>query len=207
MCVISTPSSWEIRIPCWPAHIYQMGGEATMEHVCLMRTSNHIVREWSDMIGLSNHFLSIAFRFHAPILRRWLDPQRGCYNRQNGWASCNHQEFQVPKMEDSERTFRLFWGVGLNIPYISRNTYSFYRWGFLHFRYLKCLVTQLCLSCFFHLFSFFGAWDLLGFFGGTKKPFITSWVATCPQVFDHLTKSGKWPQCAKETPCVSGYFF
>lgn len=79
LCVISTPSSWEIRIPCWLAHIYQMGGETTMEHFCLMRTSNHIIREWLDMIGLSNRFLSIAFSFHAPIFRRWLDPKRGWF--------------------------------------------------------------------------------------------------------------------------------
>ncbi len=32
---------------------------------------------------------------------------------------------------------RLFWGWGF--PYISL-TYSLYMWGFLHFRYLKCLV-------------------------------------------------------------------
>ena len=38
---------------------------------------------------------------------------------------------------------RLFWGWVF--PYISR-TYSFYRWGFLHFRYLKFLV-MLWLGC------------------------------------------------------------
>ena len=47
-----------------------------------------------------------------------------------------HQEFQVPKMEVLN-LIRLF--CGWVFPYISL-TYSLYRWGFLHFRYLKCLV-------------------------------------------------------------------
>ena len=51
---------------------------------------------------------------------------------------CNHQELQVPKMEVLN-LIRPFWGMGF--PYISL-TYSLYRWGFLHFRYLKCLVMQ-----------------------------------------------------------------
>ena len=45
-----------------------------------------------------------------------------------GWFC--HQNFQVPKMEV---LIRLFWGWGF--PYIGL-TYSLYRWGFLHFRYL-----------------------------------------------------------------------
>ena len=168
MCVSSTPSSWEIRIPCWLAHIYQMGGETTMEHFCLMRTSNHIIREWLDMIGLSNHFLSIAFSFHAPILRRWLDPKKGLiFFDEMGAITQNFRYLKWGILK--EPYFRLFWGGGFKLPYISR----------IHTAYIgedssilgtwKCLVTQLCLSCFFHL-------------GGTKKPFITSWGATCPQV-------------------------
>ena len=51
---------------------------------------------------------------------------------------CNHQELQVPKMEVLN-LIRPFWGWVF--PYISL-TYSLYRWGFLHFRYLKCLVMQ-----------------------------------------------------------------
>ena len=47
-----------------------------------------------------------------------------------------HQTFQVPKMEVLS-LIRLFWGWVF--PYI-RLTYCLYRWGFLHFRYLKCLV-------------------------------------------------------------------
>ena len=47
-----------------------------------------------------------------------------------------HQEFQVPKMEVLN-LIRPFWGWVF--PYISL-TYSLYRWVFLHFRYLKCLV-------------------------------------------------------------------
>ena len=40
---------------------------------------------------------------------------------------------------------RLFWG--LVSPYISL-TYSLYRWGFLHFRYLNCLVNSFQMRCF-----------------------------------------------------------
>ena len=53
------------------------------------------------------------------------------------WAvRYHHQAFQVPKMEVLS-LIRLFWGWVF--PYISL-TYCLYRWGFLHFRYLKCLV-------------------------------------------------------------------
>ena len=51
-------------------------------------------------------------------------------------GTCCHQTFQVPKMEVLSLV-RLFWGW--IFPYISL-TYCLYRWGFLHFRYLKCLV-------------------------------------------------------------------
>ena len=37
-------------------------------------------------------------------------------------------------------------GTEAYFPYISRKTYSLYRWGFLHFRYLKCLVWRHMLS-------------------------------------------------------------
>ena len=49
-----------------------------------------------------------------------------------------HQEFQVPQNGGFPEPYdRRFWGW--ISPYISL-TYSLYRWGFLHFRYLKSLV-------------------------------------------------------------------
>ena len=44
--------------------------------------------------------------------------------------------FRYLRWRNPEPYVRLFLGVGL--PYISLTTCSFYRWGFLHFRYLKC---------------------------------------------------------------------
>ena len=52
-----------------------------------------------------------------------------------------HQEFQVPEIKmEVLNLISLFWGVGF--PYISLK-YRLHRWGFLHFRYLKCLVNVL----------------------------------------------------------------
>ena len=56
------------------------------------------------------------------------------------WFS--HQEFQVPKMEVLNLVRLFWWWV---FPYISL-IYSLYRWGFLHVRYLKCLVIQYSSS-------------------------------------------------------------
>ncbi len=49
-------------------------------------------------------------------------------------------------------TLKAILGVGfpLHKPY----PYSFYRWGFLHFRYLKCLVTEVALIHSYGLFQF-----------------------------------------------------
>ena len=47
------------------------------------------------------------------------------------------KNFRYPKWRFPEPYDRLFWGW--ISPYISL-TYSLYRWGFLHFRYLKSLV-------------------------------------------------------------------
>ena len=53
-----------------------------------------------------------------------------------------NQKFQVPNME----VLNLIWqSCGWVFAFLSL-TYSLYRWGFLHFRYLKCLVNFCYLA-------------------------------------------------------------
>ena len=60
---------------------------------------------------------------------------------------CFHQEFQVPKTEVRKNLIRLFGGFPLHKPY----PYSLYRFSYLHFRHLKCLVMLYHVLCFYNL--------------------------------------------------------
>ena len=66
----------------------------------------------------------------------------------------HHQEFPIPQMEESWTLWPAILGAGF--PVSISFTYSLQRWGFLHFRYLKCLVTiqfELCIYYFGMVFS------------------------------------------------------
>ena len=84
---------------------------------------------------------SASFLNTPPSWSCWTEPTN--YGEKSGscWfltSATNHQKFHVPKVEVLN-PIRLFLGVcfPLHRPY----PYSLYRWGFLHFRYLKCLVS------------------------------------------------------------------
>ncbi len=61
-------------------------------------------------------------------------------NKQTPLKTYSHEKLQVPKMQESWTfSIRLFWAF----PWHKLDPYSWYRCGFLYFRYLKCLVILL----------------------------------------------------------------
>ena len=70
---------------------------------------------------------------------KWHDPS----DLLSGDPSSNHRSFRYTQNEATYPYSRLFWYGGFSLkPY----PLTLYRWGFLHFRCLKCLVIQVYTS-------------------------------------------------------------
>ena len=75
------------------------------------------------------------------------NPQESLENTINTMGTQCHQEFQIPKMEVSWTNLIFGYFGGGKTPLHKPYPYSLYRWGFLHFGYLKFLVKLLFMFC------------------------------------------------------------